>query len=338
MAESWSGRRRLGRGGPEVGALGMGCWAIGGPFWYRDRPIGWGEVDDEESVRAVHRALDLGITLFDTANVYGAGHSERVLGRALAGRRDEAVIATKWGLAFDEETKQITDGDDGTPAALRRALEASLRRLGTDRIDLYQLHLDDLPVPQAADLLGTLEDLVGAGTIGGYGWSTDLPDRALSWASGGAHCTAVQHSLSVLADAPELLAICERHGLASVNRSPLAMGLLTGKYGADARLAPDDIRGTPPGWLTWFTDGRPTPAYLACIEAVRDVLTSDGRTLAQGALAWIWARSPATIPIPGCRTVAQVEENAGALALGPLPPDQLAEVAALLTPLSTPRP
>jgi aryl-alcohol dehydrogenase-like predicted oxidoreductase len=309
----------------------MGCWAIGGPFWYGDNPVGWGEVDDEESVRAVHRALDLGVTFFDTADVYGAGHSERVLGRAVAGRRDEVVIATKWGLNFDETTKQISDDDGSTPEYLRRAVDASLGRLGTDRIDLYQLHLDDLPIDQAADLLGVLEDLVTVGKVRAYGWSTDLADRAETWGRDGVHCTAVQHGLSVLQDAPDVLDVCARHDLASVNRSPLAMGLLTGKYTAASTLGRDDIRGVGPRWLEWFREGRPAPRFLRRVAAVRDVLTGDGRTLAQGALAWIWARDPRTVPIPGCRTAAQVEENAAALDLGPLTPAQVDEIGKLLT-------
>jgi aryl-alcohol dehydrogenase-like predicted oxidoreductase len=322
--------RTLGHSGIEVSALGMGCWAIGGPFWAGEQPVGWGAVDDAESIRAIHRALELGVTFFDTADVYGTGHSERVLGRALAGRRDEVVIATKWGNTYDEASRQLT-GHDPTPGYLRRALEASLARLGTDRIDLYQLHLGDLPVPQAEELLGTLEDLVGEGLIRGYGWSTDDPVRAEAWARAGAHTVAVQHELSVLNDTAEMLEVCERYRLASINRGPLAMGLLTGKYTASSRLGADDVRGeVTPSWMRWFRDGGPAPEWLDRVAAVRDVLTSGGRTLAQGSLAWIWARSPVTVPIPGCRTVAQVEENAGALAHGPLTPAQLDEIAKLL--------
>jgi aryl-alcohol dehydrogenase-like predicted oxidoreductase len=323
-------RRKLGHSGIEVSALGMGCWAIGGPWSAGEQPLGWGPVDDEESIRVVHAALDLGVNFFDTADTYGAGHSERVLARALRGRRDEAVIATKWGGVFDEETKQAR-GTDPSPEYLRGAVEASLRRLDTDHIDLYQLHINDLPIPLADDLLATLETLVEAGNIRGYGWSTDFPDRAERWATEGPHCYAIQHSFSVIEDSPEVLAVCERFDLASINRGPLAMGLLTGKYTAASRLAADDVRGIAPEWLDWFRDGAPAPEWLERIASVRDVLTSDGRTLAQGALGWLWARSPVTIPIPGCRTVAQVTENAGALAHGPLTQAQLDEVATLLS-------
>jgi aryl-alcohol dehydrogenase-like predicted oxidoreductase len=324
--------RRLGRSGIEVSALGIGCWAIGGPFWAGTQPLGWGEVDDEESVRAIRRAVELGVTFFDTADVYGTGHSERVLGRALAGRRDQVVIATKWGNTYDEANRQMT-GADASPQYLRGAVEKSLRRLGTDYLDLYQLHLNDLPVAVAEDLLGTLEDLVQAGKIRWYGWSTDFPDRATAWARDGAHCTAIQHSMSVLEDAPGPLAVCDEYDLASINRGPLAMGLLTGKFTASSRLGPDDVRGIAPDWLSFFQDGRPSPQWLDRVAALREVLTTGGRTLAQGALGWLWARSDRTIPIPGCRTVAQVEENAGAMAFGPLPAAEFAEAERLLADL-----
>ncbi|MFI7607251.1 aldo/keto reductase [Micromonospora sp. NPDC049366] len=326
--------RVLGRSGIEVSALGMGCWAIGGPWWEGTQPLGWGAVDDEESIRAVRRALDLGVTLFDTADTYGAGHSERILGRALAGRRDDAVIATKWGYTFDEATRQAT-GEDASPEHLRRAVTDSLRRLGTDRIDLYQLHLADLSVPRGEALIGTLDDLVAEGLIRAYGWSTDRPDRAAAFGQHGAGATAVQHTLSVLRDAPDLLAVCDKHDLASVNRGPLGMGLLTGKYTATSTLPRDDVRGLAPGWLEWFRGGRPAPEWLRRVAAVRTALTADGRTLAQGALGWIWARSGRTVPIPGCRTVAQVEENAAAVERGPLTPDHFAEVERQLAALRT---
>lgn len=309
----------------------MGCWAIGGPFCGRDgQPYGWGAVDDAESIRAVRRALELGVTLFDTADVYGAGHSERILGRALQGHRDEVVIATKWGNLFDEQNR-IMDGEDASPGYLRRAVEASLRRLDTDRIDLYQLHLGGLEIEVANDLLSTLEDLVTEGKIRWYGWSTDSAERAAAWGRHGTHCTAIQHDFSVMHQTtPEVLAVCEELDLASINRGPLAMGLLTGKYTAETQLGADDVRGISPEWMVLYRDGRPAPEHLARVEAVREVLTADGRTLAQGALGWLWAQSDRTVPIPGCRTVAQVEENAGALSKGPLTQAQVDEIAKLL--------
>jgi len=321
--------RKLGRSGISVSALGMGCWAIGGPFWSGETPVGWGEVDDEESIRAIQRALELGATFFDTADVYGAGHSERVLARALAGKRQQVVIATKFGNLFDEKTKQMK-GTSGDPGYIRKACEASLRRLDTDYIDLYQFHDNGFPAEKAAPVRQTLEELVEEGKIRAYGWSTDFPDRAEVFAKG-ENCTSIQLQLNVLDDNPEVVALCEKHNLAAINRGPLAMGLLTGKYKADTRTASNDVRGEKsPDWLQYFKNGKPNPVWLKKVDAVRQVLTSDGRTLAQGALAWLWGRSEQTIPIPGFRTVAQVEENCGALQFGPLTKSQIDEIDKIL--------
>jgi aryl-alcohol dehydrogenase-like predicted oxidoreductase len=328
-------RRTLGRSGIEVGAVGMGTWAIGGEMASGSQPLGWGGVDDDESTRAIRRAYELGVTLFDTADVYGVGHAERILGAALAPVRDDVVIATKWGNTYDEGTRQLT-GEDGTPEYLRWAVRQSLRRLGTDRVDLYQLHFGGLPPTQAEDLVDALEGLVGEGSVRWYGWSTDDPANVDIFAKG-PHCAAVQHELNIFSDAPDVLARCDGYDLASLNRSPLAMGLLSDAVTADSRYPADTVRGRQPAWLVWFRDGRPVPEFLARRDAVREILRSGGRTLAQGALAWCWGRSPRTVPLPGCRTVAQVEENAGAMAYGPLAPDQMHEIDAILSGGTTPR-
>ncbi|MGW5667676.1 aldo/keto reductase [Micromonospora sp. NPDC003776] len=321
--------RTLGRSGIEVSALGMGCWATGGPYAGGDNQYGWGRVDDDESIRAVRRAVELGITFFDTASSYGAGHSEVILGKALGADRDRLVLASKWGFTFDETTREAL-GTDGSAAYLRSCLDGSLRRLGTDHVDLYQLHLGNLPVAEALDLIGPLEELVAAGKIRAYGWSTDDPERAAAFAAAGPHCTAIQHDMSVLADRPVMVEVCERSGQASINRGPLAMGLLSGKYADGRRVAPDDVRSQSYEWLAYFRDGAGAPEWLARVETLREVFATGGRTPTQGALAWLWARSEVTIPIPGFRTVAQVEQNAGALAHGPLRPDEFAAVEELL--------
>ena len=321
--------RELGRFGIQVSAMGLGCWAIGGPFWSGDDAVGWGDVDDDESIRAIHRALDLGVTFFDTSDVYGTGHSERVLGRALAGHRDQVVLATKFGNTFDESTRQIT-GSDASPEYIRRACEASLQRFETGYIDLYHFHLNDYDPEQAAVVREVLEELVAAGKIRQYGWSTDFPERARVFAAG-RNCTSVQHQMNVLDDAGPMIALCEELDLASINRGPLAMGLLTGKYRADSDLSSNDVRGDRgPTWMKYFKDGRPNPEWLKKLDAIRQLLTSGGRTLAQGSLAWIWGRSAQTIPIPGFRTVAQVEENCAAMQFGPLGAGQMGEIDALL--------
>ena len=320
--------RTLGRSGIGVSALGFGCWAIGGEWQNTEgQPLGWGKVDDDESVRAIRRALDLGVTFFDTADTYGTGHSERILGRALGKRRADVVVATKWGNVFDEETRTLTGRDD-SPEHARRALTASLKRLDTDYVDLYQLHISDAEPERAAQLRDLCEEFVGEGLIRAYAWSTDDPARAAVFAAG-EHCAAVQHALNVLSDAPDMLALCEESGLASINRSPLAMGLLAGKR--QGALEAGDIRSRPPAWLEGFSEGSGADAdWVARIDALREILTSGGRTLAQGALAWLWARSARTVPIPGFRSVAQAEQNAGAIAKGPLTAGQMAEIDRLL--------
>jgi len=322
-------KRILGRSGIEVSALGMGCWAIGGPFFAGETPQGWGEVDDAESTRAIHAALDHGITFFDTANVYGAGHSERVLGAALGSKRSRVVIATKFNAVFDESTRQVT-GSDASPAGIRKACEDSLKRLGTDYIDLYQFHDNGFPAKDAQPVRDTLEELVKAGKIRAYGWSTDFVESAEFFA-GGEKCTSIQLQLNVLDDNAAMIALCEKHNLAAINRGPLAMGLLTGKYRSGTTVSIDDVRGQKsPDWMKYFKNGTPNPEWLAMRDAIVDILTSNGRSIAQGALAWNWGRSPLTLPIPGFRTVKQVEENAGALQFGPLLPEQMAEVEKIL--------
>ena len=321
--------RTLGRSGIEISALGLGCWAIGGPFFEKGTPLGWGEVYDDESIRAIHRALDLGVNFFDTANVYGAGHSERVLAKAFAGRRQDVVIATKFNAIFDEETREVT-GASCAPADIRSACEDSLRRLDTDYIDLYQFHDNGYPADKAEPIRETLEELVKEGKIRAYGWSTDFPDRAEVFAQG-ENCTAIQLELNVLDDNPAVIDICEKYKLAAINRGPLAMGLLSGKYTASTQPSLDDVRGEKaPEWMKYFKDGKSSPEYLKKVEAVREILTSNGRTLPQGALAWLWARSEQTVPVPGFRTVKQVEENFGALEFGPLEKDQMQEIETIL--------
>lgn len=320
--------RQLGKSGIQVSAMGLGCWAIGGPFTNMEGvPAGWSDVDDNESIRALHRALDLGVNFFDTADVYGAGHSEEILGKALTGRRDSVVIATKFGNVFDSETRQCT-GEDGSPEYVRKALKASLRRLNTEYIDLYQFHIWGYPPKEAGRTRDVLEELVKEGKIRGYAWSTDVLESVKVFAEG-PNCTAVQQQLNVFGGNDEILALCKEKNLASVNRSPLAMGLLTGKFQESTRFPANDVRRHAE-WFEGFKEGKPNPEWLKKLDVIREILTSGGRTLAQGALAWIWGRSEKTIPIPGFKTVRQVEENATAMQFGPLNAEQMREIDALL--------
>ncbi len=320
--------RQLGKSGIQVSAMGLGCWAIGGPFTNMEGvPVGWSDVDDNESIRAIHRALDLGVNFFDTADVYGTGHSEEILGKALMGRRDKVVIATKFGNVFDSETRQCTS-KDGSPEYVREALEASLRRLNTKYIDLYQFHIGGYPPEKADRTRDVLEELVKEGKIRGYAWSTDVLESVKVFAEG-PNCIAVQQQLNVFGGNDEILTLCKEKNLASVNRSPLAMGLLTGKFQESTRFPANDVRRHVE-WFEGFKEGKPNLEWLKKLDAIREILTSGGRILAQGALAWIWGRSEKTIPIPGFKTVRQVEENATAMQFGSLNAEQMREIDALL--------
>ena len=317
--------RTLGRSGLAVSPIGFGCWAIGGPAFRDGNPIGWGKVDDDESVAAIEAALAAGVTFFDTANVYGAGHSERVLARALAGKWDDVVIATKFGNLIDEEAHQAI-GRDASPASIKEQCDGSLSRLGTDVIDLYQFHIGDYDPVQAEEVVGALEELVAAGKIRSFGWSTDDPERARVFARS-PHCAAVQLHANVIDDNPVMVDLLESEGLAGINRGPLAMGALTGKFNRQTTFADDDVRRR-------FDFSGKEGRTLDALEHIREVLTSGGRTLAQGALCWLLARTPAFVPIPGIRTVAQAQDNAGAIAHGPLSEAEMAEIETTLKQLS----
>jgi aryl-alcohol dehydrogenase-like predicted oxidoreductase len=326
-------KRVLGRSGIEASAVGMGCWAVGGPWEMMGRQAGWGVVDDVESTRAIHAALELGVNLFDTAASYGAGHSERLLGAALRERRDQVVIVTKFGYEVDESARTVTaygasEEESDVAGHVRADLERSLRRLDTDHIDVYLLHVWGLELGRALATRDVLEELVAEGKIRTYGWSTDQPDAVETFSSGSG-CGVVEQELNVLVGSAELLALAERLNLASLNRAPLGMGVLTGKITPQTRFADNDVRQKVE-WFAGIKDGRANQEWLDALASIREILTSGGRTLAQGALAWIWGRSANTVPIPGFRTVAQVEENARAMEFGPLTPAQMAEIDRIL--------
>ncbi len=321
-------KRRLGRSNLEVSAMGLGCWAIGGPWDWLEAdgskgPVGWGKVDDAESIRAIHYALDAGINFFDTAANYGCGHSERILSQAIAGRRDKVILATKFGYVVDEEKRTVAETDDVLPR-IRQECEDSLRRLQTDYIDLYQFHVNEYPPEKAAEVRDMLETLVDEGKIRWYGWSTDNPEGARVFAQG-PHCTAIQHYLNMVRqrdDLLQMLAVCKEHDQANIIRSPLVMGMLTGKFNIEMTFPKDDIRSQ------WDLRTGQTPKNLQRIEAIRKMFADAGdpQTLAQIALAWIWTRSDRTIPIPGFKTVAQVKENVQAMEFGLLSKEQMRKI------------
>jgi aryl-alcohol dehydrogenase-like predicted oxidoreductase len=314
-------KRRLGRSDLVVSAMGLGCWAIGGPWTYQGAPAGWGKVDDSDSIRSIHLALDAGIDFFDTAANYGCGHSERILGQALGNRRRDVILATKFGFKIDEETKSVTRSPD-LVGHIRKDCEHSLRRLGTDYIDLYQLHVDDYDPQGIDEVCSVLEDLVAEGKIRWYGWSTNNPEGARVIAKA-RHCTSIQHTLNMLIFRPEILAVCEKQNLASVNRYPLSSGLLTGKFRPDTTFPEDDFRHGD-----YFR--QPLTESTRQVQALREAFKDSPRTPAQIALGWIWAISDATIPIPGFKTPAQVAENVAALDFGPLTTEEVNRVEAVL--------
>ncbi|OAP36942.1 aldo/keto reductase [Sinorhizobium glycinis] len=320
--------RSLGRSGLSAGSIGLGCWAIGGYFTLNGKPDGWGDVDDEQSIRAIRLGLDMGASLIDTADAYGTGHSEEVIGRALKGRRGDAIIATKFGYTYERAARALVS-TDVSPAYVEEACAASLQRLGTDYIDLYQIHVGELSDDQADAAGEMLEKLAERGAIRFWGWSTDNAAAAKRMVKF-PHFVAVQQELNVFVDGPDMLTMCEANDLASLNRSPLAMGFLTGKFGPDMRLPQNDVRAAGHSWVRFFEDGKARADYLQRLAQIRELLQTGGRTLAQGALGWTLARSPGTFPIPGFKTEAQVRENLGALEMGPLPAATMAEIGELL--------
>ena len=312
---------------PTEPTLGFGCWAIGGPFYNTDGvALGWGDVDDNVSIRAIHTALDHGIVHFDTAQAYGAGHSETVLGAGLKGR--DVAIATKIGLELDQE-KKLLIGSMTDPMVIRDSLHGSLVRLQRDHIDLVLLHLNQLDFDAADPIFEMLEKIVEDGKVSCFGWSTDFPKNALQY-SDLSGFTAVEHAMNVFLPATEMTTVVEERDLLALIRSPLAMGVLGGKYDANSRFAKDDIRNLGDASNTYFKDGRITESALQQLAAVREILQSDGRSLAQGAISWLWAKSGHALPIPGVRTPEQAEDLCGALRFGALRQCQMAEIEAIL--------
>jgi aryl-alcohol dehydrogenase-like predicted oxidoreductase len=320
-------KRTLGKSNLEVSALGMGCWAIGGPWTWSQPgqeayPVGWGNTDDKESLRALQAAMDLGVNFFDTAANYGAGHSEVLLGRAFRGKRDKVVIATKFGHIVNEEKKTVYSAPDQIIENVRSDVENSLRRLQTDFIDIYQLHEGGYDATLALELQAVLEELVAAGKIRWYGWSTDRVDSARRFASSSTstHCTSIQFQLNAIFDNVPMRQVCSSFHLAGINKDPLNKGFLTGKFNTNTTFPDNDVRSG-----TDFSDPE-IVNRLKIVDEIRDILTSNGRTMAQGALAYIWALDERMVPIPGFKSMQQVRENAGAMEFGPLTEAQVEEI------------
>ncbi|MEM7544290.1 MAG: aldo/keto reductase [Pseudomonadota bacterium] len=307
----------------DVLPMGMGCWAIGGQFYTGDVPLGFPDIDDAESKRAIRATLDAGLRVFDTAAVYGAGHSERILGEALRDRSD-AMIISKLGTAIDEDKRQVLH-DETEVSEVMPAIERSLRRLSRDCVDVMLLHLNALPVDKARPIFEEMERAREAGKIRAYGWSTDFPESVEAMV-GLEGFIGVEHAMNLFVDVPTIQSTLRKSGLVAFLRSPLAMGLLTGKYD-DATVMPDtDVRSVNSEKRDYFQDAKPAAAHLRNLAAIRELLQSDGRTLAQGALCWLLAKSDGNMPIPGARTARQAQENAAAIDFGPLSDEVMADI------------
>lgn len=288
---------RLGPDGPLVSRVGMGGCPLGGH--------GWGRVDDDESIAAVRRALDRGVTFFDTADVYGLGHSEEILAEALGPRHRDVVVATKFGVFKDAQGRTVKDT---SPAHLRRALEASLRRLKLDRIPLYYVHWPDGVTPIEETMIELLRQR-NAGKIGGIGLSNfpaELVERAL--AVGPVQVVQVQLSLLDRTPIAELLQIVEQTGIALVTWGSLAQGLLTGKYDIDAQFKLDDRRRRYENFL-----GEKFRRNLAVVDCLKLVANRLGRTPAQVALRWVLDYPGIAVALFGAKRPAQIDDNVGAL-------------------------
>ena len=289
--------RTLGPSGPQVSAIGLGCMGMSAFY---------GPASDEALATLVlHRALDLGVTLFDTAEMYGPYTNEELLGRALAGKRDRAFVATKFGIGYNAERTALKV--DGSPANVRRAIEGSLKRLNTDHVDLYYLHRVDLDTP-IEDTVGAMAELVTEGKVRFLGLSEAAPET-LRRAHATHPITALQTEYSLWSREPEndILATCEELGVGFVPYSPLGRGFLSGEIKSVEDLAADDFRRTNPRFM-----GDNFQKNIDLVNAVGAIAADKGVTGAQLALAWVLAQGDHLVPIPGTRRIATLEENVAA--------------------------
>ena len=305
-------RRKLGSQGFEVSAEGLGCMGMS---------YAYGEGDEEGGIATIHRAIELGVTLLDTAEVYGPYANEELVGRAVAGRRDEVEIATKFGFDFKGETR----GVDGSPENAARVCDESLRRLGTDHIDLYYQHRVDPDVP-IEETVGAMGELVAAGKVRYIGLSEAAPET-IRRAHATHPLTAVQSEYSLWTRDPEdeVLPTLRELGIGFVPYSPLGRGFLTGQIRSIDDLSEDDWRRTNPRF-----QGEAFEENLRLADRVAELAQGIGATPAQVALAWVLAKGDDLVPIPGTKKPERVEENAAATDLH-LTDAQVAELDAAIS-------
>jgi aryl-alcohol dehydrogenase-like predicted oxidoreductase len=303
--------RKLGKGGLEVSAIGLGC--MGMSEFY-------GPASEEEAVATIHRAIDLGITLIDTADIYGPFTNEQLVGRALRGRRDRVVLATKFGNVRTADGKFL--GINGRPEYVRQACDASLKRLGVEAIDLYYQHRVDRQVP-IEDTVGAMADLVRAGKVRHLGLSEAAP-ATVRRAQAIHPIAALQTEYSLWTRDPEgeLFATVRELGIGFVAYSPLGRGFLTGRFASETDLAEGDFRRNNPRF-----QGENFDRNRALVERVRGIAAEKGVTPGQLALAWVLAQGADIAPIPGTTKQKHLEENVAALDIT-LGPDDLSRLDA----------
>ena len=304
-------------GALDVSRIGLGAMTMAGTYTTE------GAVDDAESIRTIHRALDLGVTHIDTAEIYGPFHSEEVVGQAVKGRRDQVVIATKFGLVQHGEGDPTPGVTDSSPANIRAAVEGSLRRLGTDHIDLYYQHRVDPGTP-IEDTVHTLAELVAEGKIRHIGLSEAGPDT-IRRAHAVHPISALQTEFSLGTRDVEavILPLLRELGIGFVPYSPLGRGFLTGTLRSLDGLAADDYRRSQPR-----LQGENLTANLPIVDAIRDVAEARDAAPSQVALAWVHAQGEDVVPIPGTKRRRWLEQNVAALDLA-LTADELARLDAV---------
>ena len=315
-------KRHLGLDGPVVSSIGLGCMGMSQSY---------GKGDDVESLATLHRALDLGVTFFDTAEAYGPFHNEELLGRALRGRRDGVVVATKFGFKIDTTSGWHIVGVDGSPENVRRVADASLARLGLDTIDLFYQHRRDPNVP-IEETMGALAELVKAGKIRAIGLS-EVGSETIRRAHAVHPIVALQSEYSLWERGleVEILPTLRELGITLVPFSPLGRGFLTGAVTGNATLPDDDFRKNDPRFTA-----ENAVRNAEIVTAVRTIAARYDASAAQIALAWVLAQGDDIVPIPGTKRIEYLEENVGAEAIV-LAPSDLAELGSLAARTAGPR-